>query len=440
MKNTLAIILISFITVAASAQDFDHEKLDRYFETLANNNKLMGSITMSNDGEIIYQKAFGFADIEQQIPLSMDSRFRVGSITKMFTSVLIFKAIEEEKIQLDQKIDSFFPELENSEMISISQLMNHRSGIHSFTSDPDYFSWHTLPKSRKSLYSIIIDGGSDFDPDSKADYSNANYVLLTWILEDIYRDDYTNLLSKYIIGPMSLENTYLGKKTSTADNEAFSYKYTGDWVKEADTDMSIPLGAGAIVSTTGDLTKFIEGLFAGKIISPSSLALMQEMKDNFGRGMFRFPFHDKLSYGHTGGIDEFKSMLSYFPEEKFSLAMSVNGAVIDPNQAAIAALSAYFGKDYEIPEFKSISLSTEELDKYLGVYSSPSFPLKITITKENSTLVGQATGQPSFNLEAEGDHIFSFSRAGLTLIFNPEKEEMTLKQGPGEYVLKKTHE
>lgn len=440
MKKLLAIVLISFIAVTAKAQSFDREKLDTYFETLASNNKMMGSISMANDGKIIYQKAFGFANIDQQIPLSSDSRFRVGSITKMFTAALILKAIEEGKIQLDQKIVAFFPELKNSEIISISQLMNHRSGIHSFTSNPDYLTWNTLPKSRKSLYNIIIEGGSDFEPDTKADYSNSNYVLLTWILEDIYKEDYADLLSKNITGPLGLENTYLGKKTSTADNEAFSYKFTDKWVIEADTDMSIPLGAGAIVSTTQDLTKFIEGLFAGKIISQSSLNLMQEMNDNFGRGMFKIPFYDKLSYGHTGGIDEFKSMLSYFPEEKFSMAMSVNGGAFDPNQAAIAALSAYFGKEYEIPVFKNISLTSEELESYLGTYASPNFPLKINISKENNSLVGQATGQPPFTLEAEGDHIFSFSRAGLTLEFNPERDEMTLKQGPGEYVLKRTKE
>lgn len=437
MKKTIAIILTCIITVAVSAQSFDHKKLDRYFETLASNNKLMGSISLSKEGVIIYEKAFGFADIDEQIKLSPESRFRVGSITKMFTASLIFKAIEEGKITLDQKIDAFFPEIENSELITISQLMNHRSGVHSFTSSPDYLTWHTKPKSKKSLYSIILEGGSDFDPDSKAEYSNSNYVLLTWILEDIYGKEYANLLSRYITDPLKLENTYLGKKTNTLDREAFSYKFSGQWTKETDTDMSIPLGAGAIVSTTGDLTKFIEGLFAGKIISSGSLELMKEMKDNFGRGIFRFPFYDKSSYGHTGGIDEFKSMLSYFPEEKFSLAISTNGSAFDPNQAAIAALNAYFDIDYEIPEFKNISLSAEELNQYLGVYSSPGFPLKITITQENNSLVGQATGQPSFPMDAEGDHIFSFSRAGLTLIFNPENEGMTLKQGPGEYVLKK---
>ncbi len=437
MKKLLAIVLICFIAVAVKAQSFNQEKLDTYFETLASNNKLMGSITMANDGKIIYQKAFGYANIDQKIPLSSDSRFRVGSITKMFTAALIFKAIEEGKIKLDQKIDSFFPELENSKMISISQLMNHRSGVHSFTSDPDYLSWNTEFRSRESLYGTILKGRSDFEPNTKANYSNSNYVLLTWILEDLYEETYSELLSKYITEPLQLANTYVGKKTSIDDNEAFSYKFVGKWIKEPETDMSIPLGAGAIVSTTEDLTKFIEGLFAKKIISTQSLELMKEMIDNYGRGMFKYPFHDRFSYGHTGGIDEFRSMLGYFPEEKLSMAISVNGSVIDVNQAAITALSAYFGNEFDIPVFNNITLTSEDLDKYLGIYGSPTFPLKITITKEDNILKAQATGQPSFVLEAENENIFSFSRAGLTLEFNPEKEEMTLKQGGGIFILQK---
>lgn len=440
MKKLFSIIWICFIMATVSAQGLDHEKLNNYFETLAENNKLMGSITMANEGKIIYQKAFGYANIDQNIPLSNDSRFRVGSITKMFTAALILKAIEEGKIRLDETIEGFFPELKNSEIISISQLMNHRSGIHSFTSDPDYLSWNTEYRPRESLYGTILKGGSDFEPDTNASYSNSNYVLLTWILEDLYKESYPDLLSKYITGPLQLRNTYMGKKTSIADHEVFSYKFVGEWIKESETDMSIPLGAGAIVSTTADLTKFIEGLFAEKIISAQSLESMKEMKDNYGRGMFQYPFHDRISYGHTGGIDEFRSMLSYFPEEKLSLAIAVNGSVIDVNQAAITALNAYFGNEFEIPVYKNITLTSEDLDKYLGIYGSPTFPLKITITKENNILKAQATGQPSFALEAEDENIFSFSRAGLTLEFNPEKEEMTLKQGGGIFVLQKIEE
>jgi D-alanyl-D-alanine carboxypeptidase len=437
MAKLLSTFLAVFFIHTLTAQTFDKGKLDQYFETLAKNDKMMGSITLSHEGKIIYQNAFGFADVEGNVPATSSTKYRVGSITKMYTSALILKAVEEGKIKLDQKIDKFFPEIENASEISISQLMNHRSGIHSFTSNPDYLTWNTNNKSRKGLYDIIKEGGSDFAPDSKADYSNSNFVLLTWILEDIYMQAYPSLLRKYITEPLGLKDTYVGQKTVISSNESFSYKYTGEWQKETETDMSIPLGAGAMVSTTEDLTKFIEGLFGGKIISMANIELMKEMKDNFGRGMFIIPFYDKVSFGHTGGIDEFKSMLGYFPEEKLAFAMSVNGSSYDPNQAAIATLSAYFGKDYKIPTFVANTLTTEDLDKYLGVYGSPTFPLEVSISKNNNRLIGQATGQPQFALDYESGHIFKFAPAGLTLEFNPESKEMTLKQGGGNFVLTK---
>ena len=117
--------------------------------------------------------------------------------------------------------------------------------------------------------------------------------------------------------------------------------------------------------------------------------------------------------------------------------MAVNGSSYDPNQAAIATLSAYFGREYAIPTFAANTLSTEDLDPYLGVYGSATFPLEVTITKENTTLIGQATGQPKFALEFKEEHVFIFTPAGLTLEFNPESKEMTLKKGGGNFVLSK---
>jgi D-alanyl-D-alanine carboxypeptidase len=438
MKYVLIIFILVFGSQLLVAQQIDTAKLDQYFETLEVGNKLMGNVTLSHNDKVIYQKAIGYADVEKGIKATSESKYRVGSISKMFTAVLTLKAIEENRIDLDRPIDRFFPEIKNASNISIGQLMNHRSGIHSFTSNPDYLAWNEQAKSKEELLKIINDGGSDFDPGTKAEYSNSNYVLLTWILEEIYRQDYAHLVKQYITDPLNLQDTYVGQSISIEDKEVNSYIYLGEWKKSGETHMSIPLGAGAIVSSTADLVKFIEGLFGGKLISENSLELMKEMQDNFGRGMFKFPYYDKFSYGHTGGIDEFKSMLSYFPKEKLTLSLCVNAATMDPNQVAITVLDAFYGKEFEIPVFKDVSLSSMELDQYLGIYSSPNFPLKITITKDNLVLNAQATGQPSFSLNYEGDHIFSFYPARLTMVFDPDKNEMTLKQGGGEFVLKRT--
>ena len=89
--------------------------------------------------------------------------------------------------------------------------------------------------------------------------------------------------------------------------------------------MSVPMGAGAMVSTTADLSRFMEALFAGKVVSQASLNQMKTMNDNYGMGLFAFPFDGKTAYGHTGGIDGFTSMVAYFPEEKVTYAYKSKG-------------------------------------------------------------------------------------------------------------------
>ncbi len=427
-RIVLGLILLTFGHFS-KAQEFKKEKLDQYLETLEVHNKLMGALVLSHEGEIVYSKSIGFSDLESQKRTDLETRYRVGSITKMFTSSLTFKAIEEGKLTLEQQLDDFYPEVVNASKICISHLLNHNSGIHSFTSDPDYLTYHTKPKSRAEMLELIVSAKSDFEPGSKGQYSNSNYVLLTLILEKIYQKEYGDLLKEKITEPLGLQNTYLGGKTDLENHESFSYKFTGTWEKESETDMSIPLGAGAIVSNTTDLIRFIEALFGGQIISHESLEQMIEIKDNFGRGIFKFPLNEKSSYGHGGGIDGFVSMLSYFPEDKLAFVLATNGSNYDNNKVAIGALSIYFGLPFEIPVFNNVTLTEADLEKYLGVYANPDAPMEITITKKGNTLIGQGTGQPSFPLDPVEKDKFEFNRAGLVLEFIPGDKKMLLKQG-----------
>jgi hypothetical protein len=154
--------------------------------------------------------------------------------------------------------------------------------------------------------------------------------------------------------------------------------------------------------------------------------------------MFQIQFYERKAFGHTGGIDGFQSMIGYFPDDNISIAYTSNGVVMPMNDILIGALSIYFGKDYTLPDFQpAMELTSEELDKYLGVYSSPTFPLKVTITKNGNTLIGQATGQPSFPLEAFEKDKFKFDQAMLKLEFQPDENIMMLKQRGGEFELKK---
>ena len=435
MKSILLnCILLLIITHSGFSQTFDKDKLNAYLDALEKNERFMGSVAVSQNGKVVFTRSTGFADIENKVKADENSRYRIGSISKTFTASLVMKAIELNKLSLNQTLNKYFPSIKNSEKITIYHLLAHRSGIHNFTDDAAYETYHTVAKSEPEILDLIIKGGVDFEPDSQMKYSNSNYVLLTFILEKNFKKTYSQILTEYITRPLALTSTYVGGKIDLNKKETNSYTFAGDWIKAPLTDSSIPLGAGSIVSTPTDLVKFSDALFAGKVVNGKSLEQMKALKDNFGLGLIQIPFYDKKGLGHTGGINGFSSVFIHFPSESISYALTSNGTRFNNNDISIAVLSALFGKPLSIPDFKkALELSSEELDKYLGIYSSPVMPLKITITKMDKTLMGQATGQAAFPLEASEKDKFKFDQAGVVLEFNPTEKTMVLKQGGGHY-------
>ena len=431
----------SFLFVLFSATSFAQEQkfltLDSLFQILDVNNRFMGSLSISENGKVTYSKTIGKADLASGKSSDKITKYRIGSISKMFTACLVFQAIEENKLSLTQNINRFFPKITSAKEISIGNLLNHRSGIHNFTNDTSYFNYYTASKSQKEMLEIIQASGSDFKSNSKAEYSNSNYILLSFILEKIYKKSYEELLDIKIIQPQGLKNTYFGKKLELEKNECASYRFSGKWELEKETNSSVSLGAGGIVSTTEDLLLFISNLFAGKIINTASLEQMTKLEDGYGMGIFPVPFYDKKGFGHTGGIDGFSSFLYIFPEDKISIALTSNGSRFNNNDIAIAALSDCFDKPFTLPSFYAVELTSADLDKYLGSYANPEIPIKISITKDFLSLIAQATGQPSFTLELIGKDSFEFSPAGVEIQFIPQKNLLILKQGGGEFSFKR---
>ncbi|WP_400260768.1 serine hydrolase domain-containing protein [Sphingobacterium sp. SG20118] len=433
LKKNLSYFVLLLISTSIYAQNIDSQKLDSYFTSLEQNNKFMGSVAISKNGKLIYSKSVGFSDVENKMKADINSKYRIGSISKTFTSVLVLKAIEMKKLELNQTIENYFPTIKNAEKITVKHLLSHRSGIHNFTDDKDYLTWNTQPKTEKEMVAIIAKAGSDFAPDSQAQYSNSNFVLLTYILEKSFKKNYGDLLKDYITQPLDLKNTYIGGKINQTKGESKSYTFNEKWNLQPETDISIPLGAGGIVSTPSDLIDFSNALFNGKLVDAKNLEIMKDVKDKYGIGLFQIPFYDKIGYGHTGGIDGFSSVFSHFSDENIDFSLTSNATNFNNNNIAIAVLSAVYNKPYDIPNFSSHEVISEDLDKYVGIYASKQIPLKITITKDNKTLIAQATGQSAFPLEPTEKDKFKFDQAGIVLEFEPVGKTMTLKQGGGEF-------
>jgi len=424
----ISAFLLVFLSQFLFSQQYDFEKLDRYFDSLKENNRFMGTISLSKGNKLIYTRSIGFLDFENNILLDSNSKFRIGSISKTFTSVLILKSEEDGKLNLDDTIENFFPDLPNSEKITIENLLSHRSGIFNFTDSSEYMEYRIQPKSRQELIKIISNFDSIFKPGRRSEYSNSNYVLLTIILEEVYSRNYSEILSEKITKPYELNHTYYGDKIDINNNEAKSYMYAGKWIPQDETDPSVPLGAGGIVSNPSDLSKFSYLLFSGKILKNQSLEKMKKINGQYGLGIFTIPFYQRTAFGHTGGIDGFSSIFAHFTDDEVSYALNSNGTNFNNNDITIAVLSAVFDKPYEIPTFSSYDYLPKDLKELLGSYSSEEIPLIIEVTMEGSILIIQVTGQPRISLEAVEKNNFKSDIVGVEIEFKPEKNSFILRQ------------
>ena len=252
---------------------------------------------------------------------------------------------------------------------------------------------------------------------------NQEHKPNTAITKATYETELQNRICKRI----GLKQTYYGHKIQPEKSEVLSYEWNGEqWDVSVETDMSIPSGAGAIVSTPTDLCAFINALFEGKLMKAETFTEMKKIQDGFGKGILQMPFGNRKAFGHNGSIDAFRSSLGYFEDDGMCFSIISNGRSMPQNDIALGVLSIYYGKPYAIPSFETKKLSEELLSAYLGVYGNKDVGLKITVEKKNGQLVAQADGQDRIVLEyVQGDE-FKFDAAKVNIKFNRDSNQ-TLK-------------
>lgn len=316
------------------------EALDEYFDSIST--QFMGTVVVSQHGKTVYSKSVGYADIEAQIPSGPDSKYLIGSVSKTMTAVMAFRAIDAGLMSQDSTLESFFPGwgLPNADKIKIDDLLYHRSGLHDIFEHDDYYEWYTSYHSREDILTKLAASKSDFEPGDSQDYCNAGFVLLSYILEDIYGKTFAQLVNDEIAVPAKLKNTYVPKKLDHSNNECRSYKYDDGWAEDAETSLSFPLGAGSIISTPADLNKFFNALFAGKY-GNGIIERMSEIWGNFGRGLLPFFYYADKGMGHPGGIDSFVTELCRFERGELTVSICTNGLSININDVLATVLGTY---------------------------------------------------------------------------------------------------
>jgi D-alanyl-D-alanine carboxypeptidase len=389
MKPIATILALAMLTTA-HAQTLDKAKLDQLLDWLAEKNKGMGSLTLAKEGNVLYSRSFGYARIDgnEKKPLTATTRYRISSITKTFTAVMILQLVEERKLSLAGTLDKFFPQIPNAARITIAQILLHRSGIPDLQPDG---SWGKQPRTQDEIVARIAQGRPYFEPDARNLYNNAGYILLGYIVEKAGGKPYQQALRERINDKAGLADTYVGTgNTNPARNEALAYMdFGGRWMEASEPDFSVVAGAGAIVSTTADLAKFIQAVFDLKLVSADSLRLMTTMRDGEGMGMVTFSFAGKTLYGNTGGSASTGAWLNYSPEDKLALAYTTNAKPYPVRDIVAGVFDIYRNRPYRISAFDAFEVAPEILDRYVGVYSVPGAGNRANVTRAGATLYFQ---------------------------------------------------
>jgi CubicO group peptidase (beta-lactamase class C family) len=439
--SSALLISLALCTAGYAQNAFDKAKLDQFFDRLSEKNKAMGSLVVAKDGKSVYTRAIGYSQITPtgKKPIDAATRFRIGSITKMFTAVMILQLAEEGKLKLTDTLDKSFPHVPNASKISIADVLSHRSGIHGISSMPEYRGLREKGATPAELLAMLEKAGpSDFEPGSKFVYTNENYLLLGMVIEKLTGKTYQENLSKRITSKIALKDTYESRwSADPAKNETFSYRYGRDWDQDPEIHWSLFYGAGSIISTPNDLAKFITALFDGKLISKQSLVQMTTMKDDYGFGIGVEQFGGKTFYGHTGGAQSYGAWLTYQPEEKLALAYATNAKLYPVKNIISSVFDIYYSRPFEVPTFATLEISPEVLDRYVGVYSATGVPITYKFTREGTTLFVTVGGGAPLRLEATAEDKFQIDPPGIFFEFNAAKGEVTWKRGPGVRVFTK---
>lgn len=423
LRFALVFVLVAVSFAQEKPQSDPVVRMEQIIQSYVADHKFMGSVLVARDGKTLLDKGYGFANLEWQIPNAPTTKFRLGSITKQFTAASILLLEERGKLKTDDLVKKYMPDAPAAwDKVTIFHLLTHTSGIPSFTGFPDFPTRQLQAMTPQQLVDWFRDKPLEFEPGTKWNYSNSGYVLLGYLIEKISGQSYADFVQQNIFTPLGMKDSGYDSNSAIIEHRAAGYAPGKNGPENAGyVNMTVPLSAGALYSTTEDLLRWEQGLFGGKLLTPASLAKMTTpFKENyaFGLGVSTEGGHKVIA--HNGGIQGFNTSLAYYPDDKLVVAVlgNLNGGA--PDQIANSLGKVAIGEKVILPtERKEITLPPQSLQKYVGNYelAFPGQSVPFVITLEDGKLLAQLGKQPKFPIFAESETLFFYKVVDAQLEF-----------------------
>lgn len=394
MKKTIFIILSFFLSALAIGQD-KATILDSIFTSLYIGNKFNGNVLVAEKGNIVFEKSYGFANEKTKEKLNAQSVFELASVSKQFTAMAIVLLQKQGKLRYDEKISKYLPELSFFGNVTIRNLLNHTGGL------PDYMDlldkkWN---KTKIATNQDIINQFAkykpsvSFSPNEKWEYSNTGYALLAAIIERVSKKLYEDFLQTAVFKPLKMNNTFVYRrryKPQRVTNYALGYETDSIGNKVLPDDFGKEyyiyfldgiVGDGMVNSNTKDLLKWDRALYTNQIINNDdrnlifSAAKTKNVKETpygFGWMIKQYEKYGKV-VNHSGGWAGYVSFIERHLDNDKTIIILQNNMTRKIKIPIDEVRKVLYNEKIETDNLSKVTLKTEDLDKYLGIYAAPIF-------------------------------------------------------------------
>ncbi len=320
----LVVLACNLFTVAAVKAQKLNNLLDSMILAAMPDKQGPGAAFMvARKGEVLYQKAFGKANLELGGNLTTESVFQLGSMTKQFTAVAILLLEQQGKLKVTDPISKYIPDYPGGDKITIHHLLTHTSGIKDFTKMKALAEIAQKEMTPKMMVDFFKDEPVDFVPGERFEYNNSGYVLLGYLIELISGEAYADFIQQHIFDRLGMKHSYYASDRKVIANRAYGYqKKESGFVNKTAINFSVPFASGALMSTLGDLLKWQNALVNNKLLNTAETqkAFSRYKLNNGELFNYGYGWHIKEIGGltvrtHGGSIFGFKSMGVYVPGE-----------------------------------------------------------------------------------------------------------------------------
>lgn len=390
------------------------DQIDAIVENAINETQLVGaSVGIMRDNEVILARGYGYADINNKVEATEHTVYRIGSITKQFTALAIMILVEQGKVNLNDIMLDYLPNYpQRDHKVTIDQLLNHTSGIKSYTDIERFWEISERDLSRQEVVGLFSSEPVEFSPGENYQYNNSGYYLLGLIIENVSGMSYADFLKENVWQPLEMFDTYYLGKIKNVKNIATGYDHKdNEFVLARPLGMDNPFSGGSLGSSVLDLLKWQTALNENQLISRQSYNKMIEpgllrngKQTTYGYGFFMSNLNGHHKIEHGGTINGFRAQLSTYPDDGLTVTVLCNH-----NSAPQAQLESQISRlMLGIPEIviDEIHVSEDNLEIYTGTYKwgSTMAPVPFPVSVAEGTL--RVGGRP---LRAIGNHTFIFS-------------------------------